>query len=208
MKKQVGILVFMLVAAQMAFSATVSENTRRIETENRVSAAKVAVRTAAERGQLEQDSTVRRLVTVVNGDLGKLSKAIVKQPELVRTLDFIDSVQSKPSERTDLERRAADAGKDFMGNYGVSKNLTKEGQADAIAESKAVQRFAEIISYLPSFGEKAVRVLEAASEGVTKKGLSMNKALRNAAVEVLGLKGKEIETFMKDPNEGLGNCKL
>ena len=207
MKKQVGILVFMLVAAQMSFAGRTAVESR-IEFEKRVQAVEVTVRSASERGQLQQDSTVIKLVNMVKGDLAKLSKALVKQPELVKTLVFIEDVNANRSSKNELQKRAADAASDIMSVYGTAKNLTKEGQADAQAETKSVQRMAEIASSTPEMGEKAVRVLEVMADGILKGGLSANKALRKAATEVLGLKGKELETFMRDPENGLGNCKL
>jgi hypothetical protein len=206
MKKQVGILVFMLVAAQMALAGRTGQEVRDFE--NRVKSVEISIREVTNSKDLKKDSVALKLIEMVKGDVPKLFNALKKQPELAKTLVFIEEVNQKGSSATAEEKRVAQAATDIMSVYGTAKNLTKEGQADAQAETKAVQRFAEILSNIPAYGEKAVKVAEKMADGVIRGGLSANKALRKAVSEELGLSGKELETFMKDPENGLGNCKV
>lgn len=207
MKKQMGVIVLALTLAGAAIAAP---NIRSIDIETRM--AKERISKAAFEGKTKQEilkesgTHINEFSKLVGQSPDIVAQNLARNPELLETYVYADMV-TKTSDVSATDKQNAQNAKDILSNYGIAKGLKAEDMVDAKAEAPAVQKMTVLFSRLPAYGPKAVEMgrvfaLEA------KSGLSLNKALRSSAKRVLGLDGEALEKFMKDPKEGLGNCKI
>ncbi len=207
MKKQIGVIV---VALTLASGAIAASNIKPIDIQTRM--AKERISRSAFEGKTSQE-----ILSQSGTHLGVFAKAVgstpeivaknlSRRPDLLESYMFVDMVQ-KSSDVTAADKQLAEHGRIILGNYGLAKGVKAEDMAVAKMEAPAVQKFAELLPYLSAMGPKAVEMAKVLA-GHTTDGKALNEGLRLAASEVLGLKGAELLKFMRDPKEGLANCKL
>jgi hypothetical protein len=207
MKKQVGILVAILVAAQMTFAAVGRVEIRDIEA--RSMKIENVVRSAKDAKTLADAQEIKDLEKSLGLKADKIANDLKTDSNLAKTYVFISEVLSQGGNADALQKRVAEVGLDILNGTGlknVGETMTDAERKEAAKEAPAVRKFKSLIPALSSYGEKAVRLAEEMDNGM-KAGLKSNKALRAAAKRVLGLDGQALEDFMKDQEKGLGGCK-
>jgi hypothetical protein len=204
MKKQIGVLVLTLALVQMANAAiTALEIAKRSQETVTVDALRGRSKEAI---QVRHSEAVKSFSKVSGSSADIVANNLARRPELAET--YVAMMIAERS--TDASDKAflADA-KTIMSNFGTAKGVDKMTQQEvevARKESASVVKFVEILPLLESYGDKAVAMRKSFADQI-KNGATLNKALRTAATEVLGLKGRDLDTFMQDPANGLGSCK-
>ena len=207
MKKQIGVIVLALTLSSAAFAA---KNITALDIQTRM--AKDHIKRSAFEGKTSQEIIAQNgthlgvFAKAVGSTAEIVAKNLSRRPDLIEAYMFVDMVQ-KSSDVTATDKKLAEYGQTILGNYGLAKGIKAEDMAVAKMEAPAVQKFVELLPYLSAMGPKAVEMARVLSVH-TADGKSLNEGLRLAASEVLGLKGAELLKFMRDPKEGLANCKL